>query len=221
MKKPLSSTVASAVSVAAALLSAPASHAVPLYYTFQGNVVYTTTEARPLGMPVDFTFLVDRDVDGQTMDAEGNLTTVADYYEAVDYYTLSFYSAYVGGSALPSDNPEAPIKQSSLLGVELRRYDEIFSAVRGSNSDRGGYDLIDIWSYDLNIGDWYVGQSLLGENFVMNGPGELNTSFSSALTLTSITDYNPLAAVPEPSTLSYLGLGLVGLGAAFWKRRRT
>lgn len=221
MKSPASPTLAVAAFLAATLLPAPASHALPMYYTFEGSVIYTTTDSRPLGMAVDFTFLVDRDLDGQTLDEAGSASTVPDYFEAVDYYTLSFYASYVGGSALTSDNPASEFKQSSLQGIELRRYDEIFSALRGSNSDLSGYDLIDIWSYDLDFGDWHVGQSLLGENFIINGPGELNTSFSAALTLTSITDYNPIAAVPEPSTLSFMGLGLLGLGAVFWKRRQV
>jgi hypothetical protein len=221
MKPTASPTLAAAAFVAATLIPAPASHALPMYYTFEGSVIYTTTESRPLGMAVDFTFLVDRDLDGQTLDMAGNPSTVEDYVEALDYYTLSFYASYVGGSALPSDNPASEFNQTSLLGVEQRHYAEIFSALRGSNSDLSGFDLIDIWSTDLDFGDWHVGQSLLGENFVINGPGELNTSFSSALTLTSITDYNPIAAVPEPSTLSFMGLGLLGLGAAFWKRRKA
>lgn len=204
--------------MAAAFLLAPGSHAIPLYYTFQGNVIYSTAASHPLGQAVDFTFLVDRDLDGHTLDGAGNQTLVQDYIETSDWYILSFHAAYLRGSALTSDNPASSIQQSWFNGVELRRGDEIFSALRGSNFDRSGFDLIDIWSTDLDFGDWHVGQNLLGENFVSNAPGELNTSFSSALTLTSITDYDPVEAIPEPSTLSFMGLGLLGLGAAFRKR---
>ncbi len=221
MKNPASPTLAAAAFALATLLTAPASYAVPMYYTFEGNVIYTTTETHPLGMAVNYTFLVDRDLDGVSLDEFGNPTIIPDYLEAIDYYALSFYAAYVGGSALTTDNPASEYKSSAQHGDEIRRYDEIFSALRGSNSDLSGFDLIDIWSYEVNFGDWYVGQSLNVENLVANGPGENSTMYSAALTLTSITDYNPLESVPEPSTLSFMGLGLLGLGAAFWKRRQA
>ncbi|MDQ3002126.1 MAG: PEP-CTERM sorting domain-containing protein [Fibrobacterota bacterium] len=206
--------------IAAALLLAPfTSSATPLYYVFQGHVIHSTVPSHALGSSVDYTFLVDRDQDGATIDESGNLSDIPDFFEEIDWYTLSFHASYVGGSALDFDNPASPFKQSCFCGVEQRHYEEKFSALRGSNSDRRGFDLIDIWSTDLGFPDWHVGQSLLAENFITNAPGELNSTYSSALTLTAIEDYNPIAMIPEPSTFASFGLGFLGLGALFMKRK--
>lgn len=207
---------------AAALLLSPApSRAIPLYYMFQGHVVHSTVPTHSLGQAVDYTFLVDRDRDGQTMDEAGNLRDIPDFFEAVDWYSLSFFASYVGGSALPSDNPASPFNESCFCGIDQLHNDEIFSALRGSNTDPSGFDLIDIFSTEAAFGDWAVGQTLRAENFVMNAPGELNSTYSSILTITGITDANPIAAVPEPSTFAFFGLGLLGLGALFRKRHKA
>lgn len=221
MKNMKTTTRAGSAFIAAAFLLAPSfSSAIPLYYVFQGHVIHSNTPSHALGQAVDYTFLVDRDRDGATMDEAGNLSAVPDFFEEIDWYALSFYASYVGGTALDFDNPASPFTQSCFCGVEQRHYDEKFSTLRGSNSDRRGFDLIDIWSTDLDFPDWHVGQSLLAENFVINAPGELNSTYSSVLTLTAIGDYNPIATIPEPSTFASFGLGFLGLGALFMKRKR-
>jgi hypothetical protein len=216
-KKPFRPAVP--IFAASLLLAMGRAPAVPLYYSFQGEVIYSTVSSHTLGQPVRYVFLVDRDVDGYTLDGEGNILPIADDVETADFYTMSFYSEYIGGDALAIDNPASPIKESCFCGVDQLHYSEIFSALRGSNSDRSGFDLIDIFSYEKSFGEWSEGQSLLAENFVVNAEGELNSSYSSNLILASITDENPLApAVPEPSVFALFGLGLLGL-AVFAKKR--
>lgn len=41
------------------------------------------------------------------------------------------------------------------------------------------------------------------------------------MTLVDISSTNPLAAVPESSTVAMMGLGLLGLGFAARKRRKA
>lgn len=206
--------------LAAALsLGAATATATPLYYSFQGQVIYSNAADYVLGQPISYVFLVDQDIDGHTLDGAGNVQPVGDYIEAVDWFYLSFYASYVGGDAFASDNPMSPAKESCFCGIDLMRHDEIFSALRGSNGDLSGFDNLDIWSYDTRFADWSVGQDFLAENFVANGPDELNTSYSSSMILTSITEDNPLPSVPEPSILALFGMGLLGTALASRYRR--
>ncbi|MDB5104935.1 MAG: hypothetical protein JWP91_2624 [Fibrobacteres bacterium] len=194
--------------------------AVPVYYSFQGEVVYSTVPTHALGQSVRYVFLVDQDRDGYTRDGDGTIRPRADFTETADWFTLSFYAAYVGGDALATDNPASPIKESCFCGVDQMHYaDDIFSALRGSNADPGGFDLLDIYSSEARFNEWGIGQIFRSENFTANGEGEPNSGYSSTLTLASITDANPLLpAVPEPSTLALFGIGLAGLAWASRKR---
>ena len=202
------------------MLGAASTPATPLYYSFQGEVIYSNASEYDLGRSISYVFLVDQAIDGYGLDGDGNVQPIGDDIEALDYYSLSFYAAYVGGDAFASDNPLSPIRQSCFCGIDQVHYDEIFSALRGSNGDLGGFDNLDIWSYETRFSDWTVGQNLLAENFVSNGPGELNTSYSSSMILASITEENPMhPSVPEPSILALFGMGLMGLVLVSKSRR--
>ena len=206
------------VFAAAFLLAMGRPSAVPLYYSFSGEVVYSNIASRVPGQTVNYTFLVDRAVHGHTLDGSGAASVINDDIEAVDFFRLSFLSQYIGGDALTTDNPASPIKESSFAGVDQVHEGEIFSAVRGSNPDPSGFDLIDIFSEDARIGDWTVGQKLRGENFVENAEGAENSDYTSQLTLVGISDINPFPTVPEPSALALFGFGVLGMG--FLARRR-
>lgn len=195
-------------------MAAARPQAVPLYYSFTGQVVYSTLSDHPLGADVTYVFRVDRDAPGYTVDGQGQAQAMADYVEEPDYFTKYFLADYIGGNILPYDNPASEIKESSHYGMDIMRYqDEIFSALRGSNPDPSGMDLLDIWSADQLFEDWQVGKSVQGENFFANGPGEENSTIGSSLVLASIDARNPFDApsVPEPSTYALFALGLAGL----------
>jgi len=202
-------------SASALILSAAAApRAVPLYYSFAGQVVYSTMSDYPLGTDVTYVFRVDRDATGYTVDGLGQVQEQTDYVEQPDYFRKYFLADYIGGSIIPQDNPASEYKESSHYGMDIMRYeDDIFSALRGSNSDASGFDLLDIWSADALFEDWQVGKNLLAENFVVNGPGEGNSSYSSSIVLASIDTHNPLdvQTVPEPGTYALFALGLLGL----------
>lgn len=207
------------LAISAVLLFAARAQAVPLYYTFSGEVVYSTMPEYPLGRSVTYVFLVDRDAQGYVVDGAGTISMMDDYFEAPDYYQDFFLAEYVGGDIIPRDNPASLTFQSSHYGMDIRRYDELFSAVRGSNGDPAGFDLLDIWADGSLFGDWTEGRSVLGENFVSAG-GAPNDSYSSTLVLTSIDTQNPFetGAVPEPSAIALFALGLLGIGLSLRKR---
>jgi hypothetical protein len=215
---PLRRRVSAAAILAAFAMGPMTVRAVPLYYSFSGQVIYSTVASHALGQSVRYTFLVDREGEGRTIAGDGTGRAQSDYREADDWFTDFFAAAYVGGDALRLDNPASPIKESSYYGMDqVHTGSDIFSALRGSNADMGGFDLLDIWSADTRFGDWQAGQTLLAENLVANGPGELNSSYSSMLTLTGITESNPLESVgnvPEPPAYALFAIGLVGLCAA-------
>jgi hypothetical protein len=196
------------------LLAAARPQAVPLYYSFAGQVIYSTMSDYPLGMDVTYVFRVDRDATGYTVDGQGQTQQMGDYVEQPDYFTKYFLADYIGGSIIPADNPASEYKESSHYGMDIMRYEtEIFSALRGSNSDPGGFDLLDVWSADALFEDWQVGKNVLAEDFVINGPGESNSSYSSSLVLTSIDPRNPFEtpSVPEPASYALFALGVLGL----------
>jgi hypothetical protein len=202
---------------AAVLCAASLAQAVPLYYAFAGQVIYTNLPGYPLGMDVTYVFRVDRDATGYEVDGSGAIRPQQDVFEGPDYFRDYFLADYIGGSAIPADNPAAELHESFHYGMDIMRYqDDLYSRLLGSNADPGGGDFIDIWKTGRLFADWEVGMGLLGENGVFNGPGELNGSYSSSLTLVSIGADNPLgvAAVPEPGSRALFALGLIGLGLA-------
>jgi len=120
----------------------------------------------------------------------------------------------VGGSAVPWDNPGSEYHESDYYGMEIMRYEsEIYGALRGSNSDPRGWDMIEISSPEAFPENWQVGQQFVAEDVIFNGPGEMNSSQSGFVTLTAIGSDNPfeVQSVPEPSAYALFGLGLLGL----------
>jgi hypothetical protein len=98
--------------------------------------------------------------------------------------------------------------------MEIMRYEsEIYGALRGSNSDPSGSDMIEISSAEAFPENWQVGQQFVAEDVIFNGPGEMNSSQSGFVTLTGIGSDNPfeVQSVPEPSAYALFGLGLLGL----------
>jgi len=172
-------------------------HAVPVYYTFEGtlNSISGGTDAVStaasnglnIGDAVSYTLLVDLDLGG-TYESGGSTVSA-------DPTLSSFYVDYIGGDAIGLN-----------YGDGERNYG-YFDATFNNTfllSDSALY--LTVFG---PIDSWGIGQSSSFTNF-WGEPTSANF-LSGALALTSISDTNPYASVPEPSSLLLLGLGLLGL----------
>jgi hypothetical protein len=184
--------------------------AAPVYYSFEGTVTYSIITDIAYGQTVHYTFMADLNVDGYSNE-NGILIHATDAGtpgNSIDY----FYSDYVGGDAIAVDPPSSFYGTLSYhMGYSQINLGFPSSLVLGSNGDPSGYDYAYAYSDNSPIGSWYVGQSFQGYNAIGGAAGVYDAY--SDLTLVAIGGTNPLEAVPEPSTLALLVLGVVVMAA--------
>lgn len=179
------------------VLGAGAACAIPLYYTFEGQVDETADAAYPEGAYTKYVYLIDFDRTG-----EGR------FHEAVFLQPDAFFALYIGGTAT----------------VTLHEFENYLHFVRPEVQGTvlygtGVQNTITIRS-PLAVTEWTVGQSgFIGEQY-LGGPilsGVQHYSSASSLTLAKIS-----TSVPEPSTVTLsavaFGLGLLIVGVT---RRRS
>jgi hypothetical protein len=198
----------------ALLLAASMASATPVYYTFAGTVTTSNASAAGYGTgtAISYTFMVDLDAQGyiKQYGVPYEFQDVSDANGTIDHFLVE----YVGGSALLTDyNPGSPLEFHR--GYSQNYMTSFNSLLAGSNSDPAGADNITVsrnGTFDL----WYEG---------MTGFQSSNTNrqynIAGAMTLVDISDVNPYAAVPEPTTFAMMGLGLLGLGISVRKRRKA
>jgi hypothetical protein len=197
-------------------MSALSVSAAPVYVTFEGSVSNSTAQGYVRGQAVRYYFMVDHDLDGYTIE-NGVRNDLSDYVG--DDYTIDFLQTdYLGGDAMAADLPGAPEVSEFHYGYSYSYFGSPTSVLGGSNFDPSGSDYLYIFSTQNLFESWAVGQAFSGVNYNTGADGRV--SVSSALTLTGISGTNPIQpAVPEPSSLCLMGLGILGLATGARKIR--
>ena len=145
------------------------SYSTPMYYTFEGDVVFVRDDAGAasiagigLGSLVSYTFLVDYDLDG-TFTENGTTTTITD--SPGDHF---YFADYISGSAMSMINGGSGDSRTE------NNYGNDHSAghkgsLRGnSNDELVGINIDNLFVSELSVGDFATGISWAYDNLGNN-----------------------------------------------------
>lgn len=203
------------------------------YYTFEGTVSNMDNEIGfnsiensniKIGDNVKYIFEVDYYADGTYKYANGQIEYIDDV-SGVNYDNSPFTHNYFYAKLLtPHYLQNSYIPQGNDI-IEIIRGSETVSSLTGTYSSLvGGAEHLQTLVRsikDLAFNEWIIGTEFIGAEY-SNNHGDINVDFLqdvliSSLTLTSISDTNPVSAVPIPPAIWLFGT--VMLGVMGYKRK--
>ncbi len=187
-------------------------YASPMYYTFTGTATDVIDTASASGISVGdeifYTYLIDFDRGGRVTNLDGVERSVVDSFSTYENYAYNpntmdhFYVDYIAGSAY--------FGVSGVLNDFLELNTGLNNDELGKYMITGG-DAVGIASFLDPVQSWTVGDSF----YSLNAWGDSGDRIGGLITLTGIT------AVPAPTPLALVGLGMLGIFASRTKCRKV
>jgi hypothetical protein len=213
------------------LISIPTAEAIPLYYTFEGKrdgpcCCGTTTVFQEL------TGLTEDDLLSYVFLVDDNIPTGSGEFEAVEregiiQYYFSYQTTLISGTGLDVDNGNTSAYMLGFFryGPGLHFYDS--TLYLSGSADNGGISiygypfipLSSMYSYE-NFTQYLIDNPLRAGDVTLRLANDQGSEPMCHLrvTLTSITEKNPLNSVPEPSLFYLIGAGMIGIATTCRKK---
>lgn len=206
-------------------MGAVKAQAAGIYLTFEGYVTerrgYTdvfTEHSITDGMAVSYLFYVDTGADGSGTRNAGNTDTATDTV-LHDYYFVDLISdpyLYTEDGFYNNEitNPDSYAEFN--IGTDAYSGQSQFDGSSSNDLVRLTENFLEggIYPTSFSIGDLWTGFDATYDSL------GLRTSFYSALTLTAISDTNPISAVPVPAAAWLFGTALLGFAGTRLRRRK-
>jgi hypothetical protein len=182
-----------------------------MYYTFEGNVTFSTVSEIVVGTKTTYVFGVDFDAQGlyDYLNPSRPDSLFTDYKEDINNLgrTVDYVYVDVVGQTLLSDENDRDVYEYN-FGASIDFFDN--SKLPDRNFLFGGqqYSNVQVYTPLYSLDKWEIGTNVIGFEQSLNASTNRLNRLYSNLTLTSISSNY---SVPEPSVIFLMIAGILGL----------